>query len=162
MRPTTYPATERINTSTPPSRQITTTTTTISPSHPSTVTNTIFTSRNLGIAAGIALAGVTATLVYQLYRNTSGVSSSSISSLSNRPSRLRDLVMSSVHSSPSQSHPTGSSFTKKPIVVTVTGAAGQIGYSIIFMIAGGKMLGADQPIELRLLDMSEKIQIKTA
>ena len=43
---------------------------------------------------------------------------------------------------------------KKPIVVTVTGAAGQIGYAILFQIAQGKMLGADQPIELRLLEMS--------
>lgn len=43
---------------------------------------------------------------------------------------------------------------KKPIVVTVTGAAGQIGYAILFQIAQGRMLGADQPIELRLLEMS--------
>ena len=45
-------------------------------------------------------------------------------------------------------------FSKKPMVVTVTGAAGQIGYSILFMIAAGRMLGEDQPIELRLLDLS--------
>jgi hypothetical protein len=44
--------------------------------------------------------------------------------------------------------------TKKPLVVTVTGAAGQIGYAILFQIAQGRMLGADQPIELRLLDLS--------
>jgi hypothetical protein len=37
--------------------------------------------------------------------------------------------------------------------VTVTGAAGQIAYSILFMIGQGKMLGTDQPIELCLLDM---------
>ena len=43
--------------------------------------------------------------------------------------------------------------TKKPIVVTVTGAAGQIGYAILFRIAMGRMLGNDQPIELRLLEM---------
>jgi len=42
---------------------------------------------------------------------------------------------------------------KKPTVVTVTGAAGNIAYSIIFMIAKGEMLGFDQPIELRLLDL---------
>lgn len=48
--------------------------------------------------------------------------------------------------------------SKKPIVVTVTGAAGNIAYSILFMIAKGEMLGFDQPIELRLLDIpaSEK------
>lgn len=43
---------------------------------------------------------------------------------------------------------------KKPVVVTVTGAAGQIGYAILFQIAQGRMLGADQPVELRLLEMS--------
>jgi len=44
--------------------------------------------------------------------------------------------------------------SKKPLVVTVTGAAGQIGYAILFQICQGRMLGADQPIELRLLDLS--------
>lgn len=44
--------------------------------------------------------------------------------------------------------------SKKPLVVTVTGAAGQIGYAILFQIAQGRMLGADQPVELRLLDLS--------
>jgi len=39
------------------------------------------------------------------------------------------------------------------MVVLVTGAAGQIGYAITFMIAGGKMLGPSQKIELRLLDI---------
>jgi len=42
---------------------------------------------------------------------------------------------------------------KKPIRIAVTGAAGQIGYAILFQIAQGRMLGADQPIELRLLDL---------
>jgi malate dehydrogenase len=42
---------------------------------------------------------------------------------------------------------------KKPVVVLVTGAAGNIGYSIVYMIAEGQMLGHDQPIELRLLDI---------
>jgi malate dehydrogenase len=40
-----------------------------------------------------------------------------------------------------------------PVRVTVTGAAGQIGYSIVFRIASGQMLGADQPIDLRLLEI---------
>lgn len=39
-------------------------------------------------------------------------------------------------------------------MVTVTGAAGQIGYAILFQIAQGRMLGPDQPVELRLLEMS--------
>jgi malate dehydrogenase len=40
-----------------------------------------------------------------------------------------------------------------PVRVTVTGAAGQIGYSIVFRIASGQMLGGDQPIDLRLLEI---------
>lgn len=43
--------------------------------------------------------------------------------------------------------------TKNPIKVAVTGAAGQIGYSILFRIASGEMLGLDQPIILQLLDL---------
>ena len=42
---------------------------------------------------------------------------------------------------------------KAPIQVTVTGAAGQIGYSLLFKIASGDMFGADQPIVLRLLEI---------
>jgi len=41
--------------------------------------------------------------------------------------------------------------TKKPVKVVVTGAAGNIGYSIVFMIGEGQLLGPDQPLELRLL-----------
>jgi malate dehydrogenase len=40
-----------------------------------------------------------------------------------------------------------------PVRVTVTGAAGQIGYSIVFRIACGQLLGADQPVDLRLLEI---------
>ncbi len=43
---------------------------------------------------------------------------------------------------------------KTPVRVTVTGAAGQIGYSLIFRIAAGDMLGADQPIILQLLEIT--------
>ncbi len=42
---------------------------------------------------------------------------------------------------------------KKPVHVTVTGAAGQIGYALLFRIASGQLLGADQPVVLRLLDL---------
>jgi malate dehydrogenase len=42
---------------------------------------------------------------------------------------------------------------KKPVHVTVTGAAGQIGYALLFRIASGQMLGADQPVILRLLEI---------
>jgi len=42
---------------------------------------------------------------------------------------------------------------RTPVQVTVTGAAGQIGYSLVFRIASGQMLGHDQPIVLRLLEI---------
>jgi malate dehydrogenase len=43
--------------------------------------------------------------------------------------------------------------SRKPIQVTVTGAAGQIGYALLFRIASGQMFGPDQPIVLRLLEI---------
>jgi malate dehydrogenase len=41
----------------------------------------------------------------------------------------------------------------KPVQVTVTGAAGQIGYALVFRIASGQLLGPDQPIVLRMLEI---------
>jgi malate dehydrogenase len=43
---------------------------------------------------------------------------------------------------------------KPPVRVTVTGAAGQISYSLLFRIAAGEMLGADQPVILQLLEIT--------
>lgn len=43
---------------------------------------------------------------------------------------------------------------KAPVRVAVTGAAGQIGYSLLFRIAAGDMLGADQPVILQLLEIT--------
>jgi malate dehydrogenase len=43
--------------------------------------------------------------------------------------------------------------SKTPLRVAVTGAAGQIGYSLLFRIASGEMLGKDQPVILQLLDL---------
>ena len=43
---------------------------------------------------------------------------------------------------------------KSPVRVAVTGAAGQIGYSLLFRIASGQMLGDDQPVALQLLDIT--------
>ena len=43
---------------------------------------------------------------------------------------------------------------KSPVRVAVTGAAGQIGYSLLFRIASGEMLGADQPVILQLLEIT--------
>jgi malate dehydrogenase len=42
-----------------------------------------------------------------------------------------------------------------PVKVTVTGAAGQIGYSLVFRIASGQLLGPDQPVDLRLLEIPQ-------
>jgi malate dehydrogenase len=44
-----------------------------------------------------------------------------------------------------------------PVRVTVTGAAGQIGYSIVFRIASGQLLGPEQPVDLRLLEISQAL-----
>ncbi len=49
--------------------------------------------------------------------------------------------------------------TKPPVRIAVTGAAGQIGYALIFRIAAGEMLGKDQPVILQLLELPmEKAQ----
>jgi malate dehydrogenase len=46
--------------------------------------------------------------------------------------------------------------TKAPIRVAVTGAAGQIGYAILFRIASGEMLGKDQPVILQMLEIPDE------
>jgi malate dehydrogenase len=45
-----------------------------------------------------------------------------------------------------------------PVRVAVTGAAGQIGYALLFRIASGEMLGPDTPVELRLLEIPDAIK----
>ena len=45
---------------------------------------------------------------------------------------------------------------KRPVRVAVTGAAGQIGYSLLFRIASGEMLGKDQPVILQLLEIPDE------
>ncbi|MDR0633585.1 MAG: malate dehydrogenase [Azoarcus sp.] len=45
--------------------------------------------------------------------------------------------------------------SKTPVRVAVTGAAGQIGYALLFRIASGEMLGKDQPVILQLLDLPQ-------
>ena len=47
---------------------------------------------------------------------------------------------------------------KRPVRVAVTGAAGQIGYSLLFRIASGEMLGKDQPVILQLLEITPALQ----
>ncbi len=47
---------------------------------------------------------------------------------------------------------------KAPVRVAVTGAAGQIGYSLLFRIASGDMLGKDQPVILQLLEITPALE----
>ncbi|MBW8486927.1 malate dehydrogenase [Actinomadura parmotrematis] len=48
--------------------------------------------------------------------------------------------------------------TRTPVNVTVTGAAGQIGYALLFRIASGQLLGADVPVRLRLLEIPQAVK----
>jgi malate dehydrogenase len=48
---------------------------------------------------------------------------------------------------------------KRPVRITVTGAAGQLGYALVFRLANGEMLGKDQPVILQMLEIpDEKVQ----
>src|SRR6201992_384308 len=49
-------------------------------------------------------------------------------------------------------------FVSTPVKVTVTGAAGQIGYALLFRIASGQMLGPDTPVELTLLEIPQAVK----
>ena len=48
--------------------------------------------------------------------------------------------------------------TSSPVTVTVTGAAGQIGYALLFRIASGQLLGPDTPVRLRLLEIAPALK----
>jgi malate dehydrogenase len=48
--------------------------------------------------------------------------------------------------------------SRTPVNVTVTGAAGQIGYALLFRIASGHLLGADVPVKLRLLEIPQAVK----
>jgi malate dehydrogenase len=48
--------------------------------------------------------------------------------------------------------------TNSPVTVTVTGAAGQIGYALLFRIASGHLLGPDTPVRLRLLEIAPALK----
>ena len=47
---------------------------------------------------------------------------------------------------------------RTPVTVTVTGAAGQIGYALLFRVASGQLLGADVPVALRLLEIEPALK----
>ncbi|SHK84270.1 malate dehydrogenase [Pseudonocardia thermophila] len=51
-----------------------------------------------------------------------------------------------------------STSTATPVTVTVTGAAGQIGYALLFRIASGQLLGADVPVTLNLLEIPQAVK----
>ncbi|MEM7673566.1 MAG: malate dehydrogenase, partial [Verrucomicrobiota bacterium] len=46
---------------------------------------------------------------------------------------------------------------KEPIRVAITGAAGQIGYALLFRLASGSVFGADQPIALNLIEIPQAL-----
>src|SRR5690349_10261966 len=48
--------------------------------------------------------------------------------------------------------------SKAPVTVTITGAAGQIGYALLFRIASGALLGPDTPVRLRLLEIAPALK----
>ncbi|HAM22325.1 MAG TPA: malate dehydrogenase, partial [Actinobacteria bacterium] len=47
---------------------------------------------------------------------------------------------------------------QSPVTVTVTGAAGQIGYALLFRIASGQMLGPNVPVRLSLLEIPQGVK----
>ncbi|MGD9530713.1 malate dehydrogenase [Pseudonocardia sp.] len=51
-----------------------------------------------------------------------------------------------------------SSAATSPVTVTVTGAAGQIGYALLFRIASGQLLGPDTPLRLKLLEIPQAVR----
>jgi malate dehydrogenase len=69
--------------------------------------------------------------------------------------------MTAVGSSPAVNRRTSGSKelpVPAPVTVTVTGAAGQIGYALLFRIASGQMLGPDTPVALRLLEIPQAVK----
>lgn len=50
-------------------------------------------------------------------------------------------------------------FQNDPINVVVTGAAGQIAYSLLYQLAAGSVFGANQPVNLRLLDIPVMMKV---
>ncbi len=46
----------------------------------------------------------------------------------------------------------------RPVIVTVTGAAGQIAYALLFRIASGQLLGPDTPVRLQLLEVPQAVR----
>ena len=49
---------------------------------------------------------------------------------------------------------------QNPVKVAVTGAAGQIGYALLFRIASGQLLGEDTPVHLSLLEIPDAVKAR--
>src|SRR3954470_17231043 len=76
--------------------------------------------------------------------------------MSNRPRQLQDRWPGRRSSLVLSSRLGDISMSKSPVRVAVTGAAGQIGYALLFRIASGEMLGKDQPVILQLLEIPDE------
>src|SRR5450830_149794 len=63
-----------------------------------------------------------------------------------------------LYTRPSRTNVTTALDVTAPVNVTVTGAAGQIGYALLFRIASGQMLGPDTPVRLRLLEIPQAVR----
>src|SRR6201993_1260102 len=76
--------------------------------------------------------------------------------MSGRPRQFQDLWHGRRSSTVPSSRLGDISMSKSPVRVAVTGAAGQIGYALLFRIASGEMLGKDQPVILQLLEIPDE------
>src|ERR1700748_3585086 len=76
--------------------------------------------------------------------------------MSGRPRQFQDLWHGRRSSTVPSSRLGDIPMSKSPVRVAVTGAAGQIGYALLFRIASGEMLGKDQPVILQLLEIPDE------
>jgi malate dehydrogenase len=86
-------------------------------------------------------------------RAAAGPSSHGQTRLSRVKSRSPDAGYDTTPTGPT-TYEQGQETMNKPVRVTITGAAGQIGYQLAFRIASGQMLGTDQPVVLQLLEIT--------
>ena len=74
------------------------------------------------------------------------------------PNAPSPTLLASAYESTVSARTTQGELVSTPVKVAVTGAAGQICYSLLFRIASGSMLGPDQPVELRLLEITPALK----
>ena len=122
--------------------------------------------RTFPVCADLALFSVARTrharaLTVRALTSGSGAAYTRIAALQHKPAcvssseRTRVLARTAQPDSRPFRSPT---MAKQPVRVAVTGAAGQIGYSLLFRIATGDMLGKDQPVILQLLEIPTRAQ----